>query len=129
MVPFTFRKGVWIVIVNAIPVDVPKRVKTYLLTFAPNEDSNQSVHPRSLIRVFVIRMKSLCIFGCPKWAVKIGSDCANAQADPNLRLAHMSDATLHDVVAQMITLNVRMYIDTFYNRNAAKTQRLWHANM
>ena len=28
----------------------------------PNEDSDQSAHPRSLIRVVGVRMKKLCIF-------------------------------------------------------------------
>ena len=37
----------------------PQCEKTYLLTCAPNEDSNQPAHPRSLIRVFVVRMKTL----------------------------------------------------------------------
>ena len=31
--------------------------KTYLLTCAPNEDSNKPAHRRSLIRVFVVRIK------------------------------------------------------------------------
>ena len=37
----------------------PPRAKTYLLTCAHNEDSNQSVHQRNLTRVFVVRMKKL----------------------------------------------------------------------
>ena len=47
--------------------------------------STQSVH-------FVICMKKLCILGylnCAQW--RFWSDCANAQADLNLRWAHMSD--------------------------------------
>ena len=36
------------------------------MTPAPNEDSNQRAHPRSLIRVFVFRMKKLCILGYSK---------------------------------------------------------------
>ena len=39
----------------------PQRQATYLLTCAPNEDSNQPAHPRSLIRIFVARVKKLCI--------------------------------------------------------------------
>ena len=45
-----------------------EREKTYLLKCTPNEDSNQLAHPRSLIRVFVVRMKKLCILGYPKYA-------------------------------------------------------------
>ena len=37
----------------------PQHIKTYLLSCAPNEDSDL----RSLIRVFVIRRKKLCILG------------------------------------------------------------------
>ena len=43
-----------------------KCTTTYLLTYAPNADSNQSAHPRSLIRVFVVRTQKLCILGYPK---------------------------------------------------------------
>ena len=42
--------------------------KPYLLTCAPNEDSDQPAHPRSLIRVYVVRMNKLCILGYPKCA-------------------------------------------------------------
>ena len=49
----------------------PQREKTYLVTCGPNEDSNQPAHPRSLIRVFVVRLKKLCILGYPKCAMKI----------------------------------------------------------
>ena len=72
----------------------PQREKTYLVTCEPNEDSNQPAHPRCLIRVFVVRMKKLCILAYPKcgqW--RFWSDCANAQADLNLRWPHMSEGT------------------------------------
>ena len=48
----------------------PQREKTYLLTCAPSEDSNQLVGSCSLIRVFVVRMKKFCIHDyrkCAKW--------------------------------------------------------------
>ena len=41
----------------------PQRPKTYLLTCAPNDNANQLAHPNSLIRVFIVRMKQLCILG------------------------------------------------------------------
>ena len=48
-------------------------------------------YPRSLIRVFVVRMKKLCLLGYPKCAQwRFWSDCANAQSDLNLRWALMS---------------------------------------
>ena len=51
----------------------------YFLTFSSNAYSDQPAHPRSLIRVFVIRMKKLRILGYPKSADWIfWSDCANA---------------------------------------------------
>ena len=71
-----------------------KSRKTYLTTCAPNEDSNQPAHPRSLIRVSVVRMKTPSILGYPKCAQsRFCSDCAIAQADLNLRYAHMSEVT------------------------------------
>ena len=33
----------------------PQYEETFLQTYWPNEDSNQPAHPRSLIRVFVVR--------------------------------------------------------------------------
>ena len=87
-----------------LKVNEPQREKTYLLTYAPNEDSNQPAHPRSLIRVFVVRMNKLCILGYPKRAQwRFWSDCANAQADLNLRKANMSDCTFLVDAARMIT--------------------------
>ena len=46
----------------------PYHEKTYLLTCALNEDSNQLAHERNLIRVFVVRMNKLHIPGYPKCA-------------------------------------------------------------
>ena len=39
----------------------PQRYKMYRLTWAPNQDCNQPAHPRSLIRVSVVRLKKLYI--------------------------------------------------------------------
>ena len=84
------------------PINELKREKTYLLTCASNEDSNQPAHPRSLIRVFIVRMRKLFILGYPKWAQwRIRSDCVNAQADLNLRLAHISEVMFSDVATHM----------------------------
>ena len=50
-----------------------------------------------------LRMKTLCIIGYPQAAQwRFWSDCADAQADLNLRLAHMSDGTFYDAVVQLI---------------------------
>ena len=72
--------------------------KTYLLTSAPNEHSTQPVHPRSLNRVFVVRMKVVCILGNPKcdqW--RFWSDCSNAQTDQNLRRARISEGKFSEI--------------------------------
>ena len=61
-------------------------------------NSNQPAHPRSLIRVFVVRMKKLCNLGFPKSAKwRFWSDCASAQADPNFRWAQLSVGIVSDV--------------------------------
>ena len=44
----------------------PQRGKTYFLTCVPNEGLDQHAPPRSLTRVFVVRMKKFCILGYPK---------------------------------------------------------------
>ena len=60
-----------------------------------NKDSNQPAHLRSLIRVFIVRMKKFCIFyysKCAQWW--FWSDCANAFADLNLGWAQRSEGTV-----------------------------------
>ena len=80
----------------------PQREKTYLLTRALNEDSNQPAHLRSLIRVFEAHMKLLCVLGYPKCAQWIfRSDCASAQSDLNLLWTHMSAGTFSDDLVHM----------------------------
>ena len=37
---------------------------------APSEDSDQPAHPRSLIRVFAARLKTLWLFGYPRSALR-----------------------------------------------------------
>ena len=71
---------------------------------AHNENSNQPAHPRSLIRVFVVRMKKLYILGylsCAKW--RVWSDCAKTQAGLNVRWEYMSEDTFSDVAAHVRT--------------------------
>ena len=68
----------------------PQREKTYLLTCTSNDDSNQPAHPRSLIRIYVVRMMKLCIFCYPKCVhLRFWSNCANTQADLNPLGAHV----------------------------------------
>ena len=73
----------------------PQRRKTYLLTCAPNEDSDQPA-----IRVVVVHKKTLymyipCYPKCTQWGV--WSDCTNAQAYMNLRWAHIYEGSFSDV--------------------------------
>ena len=56
----------------------PRSQKTYLLTCAPKEDSNQPAHLRSLIWVFVVRLEKLCILGNLK--------CASEDSDQTARM-------------------------------------------
>ena len=39
-----------------LSLNEPQREKTYLLSCAPNEDTNQVAHPHRRVRVFVVRM-------------------------------------------------------------------------
>ena len=57
---------------------------------APSEDSDQSGHSPSLIRVFAIRMKKAWVLSYPLSAQRrLWADWADAQADLSLRWAHM----------------------------------------
>ena len=57
---------------------------------APSEDSDQPVHPPSLIRVFAVRMKKARVVSYPLSAQRrLWSDWADAQADLSLRWAHI----------------------------------------
>ena len=85
-------------IVDLVETNQPQHEKMYLLTCAPNEDSNQPAQPRSMIRVVVVRMKNICLLDSPKFAQwSFWSDCVNVQFDLNLRWAHMSKGTFSDV--------------------------------
>ena len=56
---------------------------------ASNADSDQTAHPRSLIRIFVACVKKLCIICYPQYAqLRFWSDCANSQVDLNLRFLY-----------------------------------------
>ena len=83
--------------------------KGYLLICASNEDSDQPAHPRSLIWVFALRIEKLCILGYLKCAQRrFWSDCANAQADLNLRWAHMPEGPFSDVTAGTTCIKLRI---------------------
>ena len=46
----------------------PQREEKCLLICAPDDDSNQPVHPRSLIRILDDRIMKFCILGYTKCA-------------------------------------------------------------
>ena len=91
------------------------RKKTYLLTIASNEDLDQPAHPRSLIRVSVVRIKKRCILVNPKNTQRrFWSDCANAQTDLNLRWALMSRGMFSDVGAHLVFFQQQEMFTIFY---------------
>ena len=51
---------------GVISVYEPQREKTYLLTCAPNKDSDQTARMRSLIRVFVVCIEQPTTLAIPK---------------------------------------------------------------
>ena len=70
-----------------------------------------SLRIRAVWSVFVVHMKKHSILGYPKCAEgRFRSDCANAQADLNLRWEHMSEGTFTDIVAQIWTSCFTMQI-------------------
>ena len=67
----------------------PRHDKTNKMACVPSEDSDQTGHPPSLIRVFAFRMKKAWILSYPlSTQRKFWSDWADAQADLSLRWAH-----------------------------------------
>ena len=71
--------------------------------YAPNKDWNKPSHPRSLLWVFVVRMKKRCILGYSKRAQwRFWSDWANVQADLNLSRANMPKGTFSDVACLVL---------------------------
>ena len=68
---------------------ITQREKTLSLTCASNEDSDQPACPRSLISLRCLHKETL-----HPWK-------SNAQADLNLRWAHMSEGMFSEVVAKI----------------------------
>ena len=66
----------------------PPHDKANKMAIAPSEDSDQPVHPPSLIRVFAVRMNKHWILSYPLSALRrLYLDLADAQADLSLRWA------------------------------------------
>ena len=90
-----------------------QREITCHLICTPNEDSDQPARMRRLIWAFVVRMEKFCMPGYPKctqW--RFWSDCANAQAELNVRWTHISDGKLSfNVMAHFIILFQKIWLD------------------
>ena len=82
-------------------------------TGSPNENSNHSAHPRSLITVSVARKKKPYILGYPIYADwRFWSVCVIAQADLNLRWAHVRRGSFSDVMV-VIFFSVLFFLQLF----------------
>ena len=57
--------GMYVSFILSYMLELSRNERNVVLTCAPNEGSNQPAHPRSLIRVFIVRMEKLCILGYP----------------------------------------------------------------
>ena len=62
---FTYKIDISVFSLNVeqLQHNVPYREKTYLLTCTPDEDSNQPTHAHSLMIVFAVYIRKLCILG------------------------------------------------------------------
>ena len=68
----------------------PAHDKTYKMTCAPSQASDQPGHPPSQIRVFAVRMKKAWVLSYPLNAQqRLWSDWADVQTNLSLRWAHM----------------------------------------
>ena len=79
--------------------------KTYHHTYAPNENWNQSAHRRSLIWASLSALRSFTLLAIQNAPSEDSDQPAHAQADLNIRWAHMSESTISDVVALMLILD------------------------
>ena len=68
----------------------PAHDKTNKMACAPREDSDQPVHPPSLIRVFAVHIKKVLVLSYPLSELRrLWLDWVDAQADLGYRWAHM----------------------------------------
>ena len=85
----------------------PQRQKTYLSICAPSEDSDQTAHSRSLIRIFTGRIldNQRCkVSSCGQQ--RLWSDCAHAQTGLTSLGAHIRRyGTLSPVAADFVSVN------------------------
>ena len=72
------------------------------MTWSPNNDSNQPAYPRSLTRVFVVRMKKLCIMGYLNASSDNSDQTAKAQVDLKIHKANISEGMFSAVAADVL---------------------------
>ena len=90
--------------------EVQRLIKTIWAKTWGNVPSDMWDHTRSVIRVFVVHMKKLCILSYPKCAQwKFWLYCANAQVVLNLRWAHMSKDTFSEVTGYFLTKSLKYW--------------------
>ena len=88
----------------------PAHDKTYKMVRAPSEESDQTGHPPSLIRVFVVRMKKVWFLSDPLGAQRrLRSVWAEAQADLSLRWAHMPLSWFCHVLASFNSIEYKLH--------------------
>ena len=88
--------------------------KMYLLAYAPSEDSDQSAHAQSLIRIFTVRIsdsKWCSVSSCDQR--RLWSDCVDVQADLSFGWAHMLSGTFPHVAAQIDFRKKKMFENRF----------------
>ena len=87
--------------------------------YPANKNSDQPAHLRSLIRIFVFRMKKPCIIGYPKcaqWRFR-----SYAQSDLNLRWVHIEDKS-SEVATHTLILESLPFLERF----EISKRHCWH---
>ena len=93
---------------NYIPYDAtnaPQFQKTYLRSRAPSEDSDQTAHLRSLIRIFTRRRFDRQECKVPSYGQRRLNRLCVCTEELCIHWAHMSEGTFSDVVALILINN------------------------
>ena len=82
-------------------VNMSRNVRKYLQTRAPREDSDQTAHLPSLIKIYIRRILDSQGFKVSSWDNTDWSDRADTQADMNLLGANVSEVRFSHVAAHL----------------------------
>ena len=105
-----FGFWIWIFLTFELP-----HVKTNKMACVPSEDSDQSGHSPSLIRVFAVHMKKAWVLSYPLSTQRsLWSDWAYVQADLSLHWAHRFCLVCHEA-AHLNLIQVALHIPGAYN--------------